>query len=82
MQSKGIALMIVLPALAALPRPAGAQQADALAALGDRRAALANDLTKMYEQVTRGQLSELIAQLEGTRLRGEYVVVIAGAEDK
>lgn len=53
---------------------------DALAVLGDRPAALANELTKMFESVQRGRLSELLAQLE-EEPRGEYTVVIAGAED-
>src|SRR5215469_12570176 len=34
--------------------------ADALEVLGDRRAALANDLTKKFERVDRGTLSELV----------------------
>ena len=51
---------------------------DALTVFGDRRAALAKELTKMFESVKRGQLSELIAQLD-KEPKGEYVVVIAGA---
>jgi len=57
-----------------------ASMEDALAALGDRRAAVANDLTKMYEAVERGILSELIERLRGAPVRGEYVLVVAGAE--
>jgi len=53
--------------------------ADALEVLGDRRAALANDLTKMFERVDRGTLSELLRLCESTELRGEYVLVVAGA---
>lgn len=53
---------------------------DALAVLGDRRAALAKELTKMFESVRRGRVSELLAQLE-EKPKGEYVIVIAGAED-
>lgn len=52
---------------------------DALAVLGDRPAALANELTKMFESVRRGALSELIAHLDESEPRGEYVVVIGGA---
>jgi 16S rRNA (cytidine1402-2'-O)-methyltransferase len=52
---------------------------DALAVLGDRPAALANELTKMFESVRRGSLSELIAHLDESEPRGEYVVVIGGA---
>jgi 16S rRNA (cytidine1402-2'-O)-methyltransferase len=53
---------------------------DALEVLGDRRAAIANDLTKKFENVARGTLSELIAQQKGKTPRGEYIVVIEGAE--
>jgi 16S rRNA (cytidine1402-2'-O)-methyltransferase len=54
---------------------------DALAVYGDRKAALANDLTKLFEKVERGSLSQLHALVadEG-KLKGEYIVVIAGAE--
>ena len=51
---------------------------DALQVFGDRQAAVANDLTKLYETVTRGTLSELIEKLSATKPRGEYIVVIAG----
>lgn len=49
---------------------------------GDRRAAIANDLTKLFESVQRGSLSELTNALSDTKLRGEYVVVIEGAGDQ
>lgn len=52
---------------------------DALAVYGDRRAAVANDLTKLYETVARGALSTLREQLAADSLRGEYVVLIEGA---
>jgi 16S rRNA (cytidine1402-2'-O)-methyltransferase len=52
---------------------------DAAAVLGDRRAALANDLTKMFESVRRGTLNELAAFLEAAKPQGEYTVVIAGS---
>ena len=55
---------------------------DALEVYGDRQAAIANDLTKKFELVTRGSLSELVEQFGGKeKLLGEYTVVIAGAED-
>ncbi len=56
--------------------------AAALEVYGDRRAAIANDLTKLFESVQRGSLSELIGALTDTKLRGEYVVVIEGAGDQ
>jgi len=52
---------------------------DALAVLGDRPAALANELTNMFESGRRGSVSELIALLDESEPRGEYVVVIGGA---
>ena len=56
---------------------------DALAVYGDREAAIANDLTKLYERIDRGTLAALIAGLEAAdNLRGEYIVVIAGAEEQ
>jgi 16S rRNA (cytidine1402-2'-O)-methyltransferase len=51
---------------------------DALAVYGDRDAALAHELTKIYESVQRGKLSELITQLTENGPKGEYVVAIAG----
>ncbi len=53
---------------------------DALAVYGDRPAAIANDLTKKFETIYRGSLSELKAKMEIERLLGEYTVVIAGKE--
>jgi 16S rRNA (cytidine1402-2'-O)-methyltransferase len=55
---------------------------DCLAVFGDRPAALANDLTKLFERVDRAPLSELLAGVEGKTLKGEYVVVIAGCPDR
>ncbi len=55
---------------------------DALAVYGDRRAAVANDLTKLFETVLRGTLSELTQRFETEAPRGEYTVVIAGVEDE
>ena len=54
---------------------------DALEVYGDRKCAVANDLTKKFETVYRGTLSEVIAELGKDTLRGEYSVVIAGLTD-
>ena len=51
---------------------------DALEVYGDRPAAIANDLTKKFESVARGKLSDLIALLPAEKLLGEYTVVIHG----
>jgi 16S rRNA (cytidine1402-2'-O)-methyltransferase len=52
---------------------------DALEVLGDREATITNDLTKMFELVQRGTLSSLLQWVEQqSKLKGEFVVVIAG----
>jgi 16S rRNA (cytidine1402-2'-O)-methyltransferase len=56
--------------------------ADALAVYGDRRAALANDLTKRFEAIQRGTLSELLRFVQTEKPRGEYVLVIEGAHER
>ena len=55
---------------------------DALAVYGDRRAAVANDLTKMFETLYRGRLGELVERFKTEPIRGEYVVVIEGLQTK
>lgn len=54
---------------------------DALAVFGDRPAAIANDLTKMFEKVERGTLSALLSSAQQAKLKGEYIVVIAGLSE-
>ena len=53
---------------------------DVLVELGDRRAAVARELTKLHEEVVRGRISEVLASLLDSEPRGELVVVIEGAE--
>lgn len=50
-----------------------------LEVLGDRRAAVCLELTKKFERIDRGSLSELAARTEGVRIRGEATLVIEGA---
>jgi len=52
---------------------------DALEVLGDRQAAIANDLTKIFEVVQRGTIASLVQWVEQQpKLKGEFIVVIAG----
>lgn len=52
---------------------------DAAAVLGDQReACVAREITKMFEEIARGTLSELADHFSGS-VKGEIVVVIAGA---
>lgn len=48
--------------------------------LGERPAAIARELTKIYEEVLRGTLSEIIEQVEESPLKGEAVIVLRGSE--
>lgn len=52
---------------------------DALAVFGDRPAAVVNELTKLFESVKRGSISELITDLGDLDPRGEFVIVIGRA---
>lgn len=55
---------------------------DALAVMGDRQAAVCFELTKKFERVHRGYLSDVIAELEAATVKGEITVVIAGNHPK
>lgn len=45
----------------------------------DRTVVLARELTKKFEQFRRGNPAELLNQLEGQSLKGEFVVLVAPA---
>ncbi len=53
--------------------------ADLQGALGDRSIAVVRELTKRFEDVTRGRLTEVIARLRTLPPRGEFTVVVDGA---
>jgi 16S rRNA (cytidine1402-2'-O)-methyltransferase len=48
--------------------------------LGDRQVAVAAEMTKMYERFFRGYLSEALAYFEKEPARGEFTIVVAGAQ--
>lgn len=54
---------------------------DVLVELGDRRVAVARELTKLHEEVVRGRASEVLAHLADREPRGEVAVVIEGARE-
>ncbi len=60
------------------PHRLSAFLSDALEVFGDRPAAIANDLTKKFEHVYRGNLSELTTEFTSQKNLGEYTVVIGG----
>ncbi|KKC37737.1 methyltransferase [Devosia epidermidihirudinis] len=57
---------------------------DTLAAMakifGERQAAVALELTKRFERVSRGTLAELAAEFADNETKGEAVIVVAGAD--
>lgn len=60
------------------PRRLARTLAELAERLGDRRASVARELTKLHEEVTRGSLAELAARFEGD-VPGEVTIVVAGA---
>ena len=63
------------------PKRIGAMLADAANVLGDRPAAMCRELTKKFEEVRRGCLSELAASVKERPPKGEIVVVIDRARE-
>ena len=47
--------------------------------MGDRKAVLARELTKIHEEVIRGTLGTLATKAEEQKLKGEITLVISGA---
>lgn len=52
---------------------------DIASIMGDREAAVARELTKLYEQCVRGTLSGLVYHFTTTAPRGECVILVHGA---
>ena len=51
---------------------------DALDILGDRHAVVARELTKKFEEIFRGPVSEAIRKFQATPPRGEFTILIEG----
>lgn len=66
------------------PHRLGKSLADCLEVLGERRAAVVRELTKLHEENIRGGLRELSERFSNTISRGEFVLVIdrAGKNDR
>lgn len=56
---------------------------DAAEVLGDREAAVFRELTKLHEELLRGRLGEIAAELDARpEVKGEVTIVIRGAGEK
>lgn len=51
-----------------------------LACYGDRQVVLVRELTKLFEEYQRGAISEILSYLEETSLKGECLLIVAGAQ--
>ena len=48
--------------------------------LGDRQISISRELTKIYEETFRGSIKEALNKFEAERPRGEFVLIMKGAE--
>ena len=60
------------------PRRVGETLFDLKESLGNRRACVARELTKVHEEVVRGDLASLAERYQGEEVLGEVVVVVEG----
>ncbi len=56
--------------------------ADCLDVLGDRRMVLARELTKRYEELRRGTISQVLDCLQTREVKGEVTLLVEGAAGK
>ena len=54
---------------------------DMLAVFGDRRVSISRELTKLYEETLRFTMSEAIDHFEQNTPRGEFVLIVEGANE-
>ena len=60
------------------PRRLGSLLEDAAQILGERRVVVAREMTKVYEEVYRGTITEVLDQLGGEEVKGEVTVILEG----
>ncbi|MEI6209242.1 MAG: 16S rRNA (cytidine(1402)-2'-O)-methyltransferase [Desulfuromonadales bacterium] len=54
--------------------------ADIREVLGERRIVVARELTKMFEEILRGNVSEVMGSISQGKVRGEFVILVAPGE--
>jgi 16S rRNA (cytidine1402-2'-O)-methyltransferase len=50
--------------------------------LGNRYIVIGKEMTKMFEQVIRGPVCDVVSSLQGEQVKGEYTVIVRGLEKK
>jgi len=54
---------------------------DLLDICGDRRVVVAREMTKVFEEIMRGRISELMSLLKGKTIKGEVTIMLEGSQD-
>ncbi len=49
---------------------------------GERNAVLVKEITKLYEEVIRGKIPEILKRLNSSKIAGEYVIVVEGKPEE
>ncbi len=63
------------------PHRIKATLADILVVFGDRKCCIGREMTKKYEEFIRGSVSTIITHYNEVETRGEYVLVVEGADE-
>jgi len=55
---------------------------DMLEIWGDRKVVIARELTKMYEEIIRGKLSQVLTEISTKEIKGEITLIVQGGNKK
>lgn len=62
------------------PHRLGATLTDMKEILGDRQMVLVREMTKVFEEILRGDIGDIINRLTPETIRGEFTLVVAGSD--
>lgn len=77
---KGLAAETCTMVFFEAPHRIEAMLRDVAEILGDREMVLLREMTKLYEELIRGRVSEVLDRLKEDRIKGEFTLVVAGGE--
>lgn len=49
---------------------------------GDREVVVARELTKVFEEVIRGRITDVLSRLKGRKIKGEITLLVSGKRDR